>query len=227
MIPLFALTALGLAAQSPSARADPPAQNAQEDTSPGSLANLATSLSDADYPAEAIRRGEDGTVGFSLDVGPDGRVTGCEVTSSSGSKILDTTTCTLMRARARFRPALDRNGNPTADRISARVRWVLPTEPVTQSPGRVDLNAYVSRTDYPAGAIRRREQGQVVMVLTVSVEGRIVGCRVTQSSGSDLLDRRSCEIIVARARLQPPHDQTGMAMPAIVEGSLDWTLPRP
>ena len=91
-------------------------------------ANLASYVSNDDYPQDAIRNEQQGTTGFRLDVGPDGRVTNCTVTSSSGSSSLDSTTCRLMRSRARFTPATDSNGNRTSDSVSGRIRWQLPEE---------------------------------------------------------------------------------------------------
>jgi protein TonB len=89
-------------------------------------ANLASYVSDADYPSSAIRAEQQGTTGFRLTVGTDGRVTACSVTSSSGSSALDDATCRIMRSRARFTPARDDTGNPTTDSVSSRIRWVLP-----------------------------------------------------------------------------------------------------
>lgn len=86
-------------------------------------ANLASLISNEDYPGEALRNDEQGTVGFRLHVGPDGRVAGCDVTSSSGSASLDSTTCRILTARARFSPARDRRGRPTTDTVSARIVW--------------------------------------------------------------------------------------------------------
>jgi len=91
-------------------------------------ANLASYVSDADYPASAIRAEQQGTTGFRLTVGTDGRVTGCDITSSSGSPALDQTTCRIMRSRARFTPARDEHGNPATDSVSSRIRWVLPAD---------------------------------------------------------------------------------------------------
>lgn len=91
-------------------------------------ANLASYVSDADYPASAIRAEQQGTTGFRLTVGTDGHVTGCDVTSSSGSPALDQATCRIMRSRARFTPARDDHGNPTTDSVSSRIRWVLPAD---------------------------------------------------------------------------------------------------
>jgi protein TonB len=89
-------------------------------------ANLASYVSDADYPGSAIRNEEQGTTRFRLSVGTDGRVTDCSVTSSSGSTALDNATCSIMRRRARFTPARDDSGNPTTDSASGAIKWVLP-----------------------------------------------------------------------------------------------------
>jgi protein TonB len=91
-------------------------------------ANLASYVSDADYPPSAIRAEEQGTTGFRLEVGADGRVSACTVTSSSGSSALDAATCRIMKSRARFTPARDNTGAATRDSVSSRIRWVLPQE---------------------------------------------------------------------------------------------------
>lgn len=92
---------------------------------PITFSNLASYFSDLDYPHEARARDEQGTVAFRLTIGPDGRVTDCVVMQSSGSALLDETTCRIMRERARFTPARDRDGNPISGTMESRVRWVL------------------------------------------------------------------------------------------------------
>jgi len=99
----------------------------------GPPAALSTLFSSDDYPAAAVRAGEEGTVGFRLDVGNDGRVAACTVTASSGSAILDSTTCQLITMRARFQPARDHQGKPTEDRFNGRIVWRLP-EPEPEPP---------------------------------------------------------------------------------------------
>ena len=91
-------------------------------------ANLASYVSDADYPASAQRNEEQGTTRFRLSVGPDGRVAECTVTGSSGSAALDAATCRIMRSRARFTPARDSSGSTTSDTVSSAIKWVLPAE---------------------------------------------------------------------------------------------------
>ncbi|HEY7809450.1 MAG TPA: energy transducer TonB [Allosphingosinicella sp.] len=89
-------------------------------------ANLNSYVSDADYPASAVRSEEQGTTRFRLSIGPDGRVKECSVTGSSGSSSLDAATCRIMKSRARFTPARDSTGNATGDQVASSIRWVLP-----------------------------------------------------------------------------------------------------
>ena len=81
---------------------------------------------DADYPAAALSARLQGSTAVTLTVGPDGRVTGCSVTRSAGSSILDSATCRLLRNRARFRPARDAAGNPQIGTYDTVIDWRLP-----------------------------------------------------------------------------------------------------
>lgn len=125
MIRIVAPLALALLAAAPAAGSaePPPAASAR------ARANLATLFSDEDYPAAAVRNREQGPVAFSLSIGADGRATACSVTGSSGSAILDSTTCRLLMMRARFEPARDSKGRPTTDTVTGRIVWRLPDEP--------------------------------------------------------------------------------------------------
>lgn len=91
-----------------------------------STANLVSLFSTDDYPQEALRLGEQGTVAVRLLVTSAGRVGKCEVLASSGSQILDRATCNILSQRARFTPARDEKGRPTTDYYTQRIRWELP-----------------------------------------------------------------------------------------------------
>lgn len=77
------------------------------------------------YPSRAVRQEIEGNVGVAVTVGPDGRVTGCSVTASSGSDILDEAACEGMQRYARYNPALDAAGNPTTGRDSMTIQYSL------------------------------------------------------------------------------------------------------
>lgn len=86
---------------------------------------IAGSISQADYPADAIAAQAQGTAELALDIGADGRVANCAVTRSVGYAGLDAATCRLIVQRFRFQPAT-RAGQPVAAQVKRRVTWQLP-----------------------------------------------------------------------------------------------------
>ena len=81
-----------------------------------------------DYPSRALQQEREGTTGFRVTYGADGKVIDCQVTSSSGHADLDAAACSNIKRRARFDPALDREGNPSGGSYSNRVTWRIPKE---------------------------------------------------------------------------------------------------
>ena len=87
---------------------------------------MRTLFSGDDYPASAQAAGAEGTAQASLTIGPDGRVTGCNIIRSAGNSALDQATCNILRRRAKFTPARDQNGQPVTDTITTPpIRWQL------------------------------------------------------------------------------------------------------
>jgi protein TonB len=77
-----------------------------------------------DYPESARRNEETGTVQARLEIAINGKVTGCSIVTSSGSAALDSATCRVLKARARFAPARDNAGNPISDSyVTPRIVW--------------------------------------------------------------------------------------------------------
>lgn len=84
-------------------------------------------VTDDDYPAAALRAEQAGTVRFRLDVDASGKVTNCTVTGSSGTSVLDTTACNLLKRRARFNPAEDEGGNKIPAPYNGSFTWKIPS----------------------------------------------------------------------------------------------------
>jgi len=95
-------------------------------TRPTPANNAARWISNDDYPASEIRREIEGTVQYRLVIGSNGQINTCEITSSSGSKGLDDTTCRLLNRRARFNAATDNTGARVVGTYTGSVRWELP-----------------------------------------------------------------------------------------------------
>nr|WP_310522171.1 energy transducer TonB [Polymorphobacter sp.] len=82
------------------------------------------SISEDDYPDASRRAEEQGVARVSFVIDVDGKVSSCNVTSSSGSPRLDDATCKIIMRRFRFNPAT-RDGVPVQETKSQPVRWQL------------------------------------------------------------------------------------------------------
>lgn len=118
-------------------------------TPPQSIGDVGAWVTADDYPAAALREAMEGVTGMVLEISAAGRVTGCTVTESSGSRLLDDTACNLLTMRGQFRPARDGRKRPVAATWHQRVRWQLP-----DNAGHVDSptpEPYAFIVDYVVG----------------------------------------------------------------------------
>ncbi|HEX8063808.1 MAG TPA: energy transducer TonB, partial [Allosphingosinicella sp.] len=81
-----------------------------------------------DYPSQARRKRESGRVVAGFEVAEDGFVEGCHIVQSSGSAVLDETSCRLLARRVRYDPARDRAGTPVRSTARHVFDWVLPPD---------------------------------------------------------------------------------------------------
>lgn len=88
--------------------------------------DIDTLIVDIDFPSHAILKGIEGVTSYRLTIDTEGRVRNCVITKSSGSSNLDAETCKLMKRRARFYPATDREGKPIIGTYSGKEIWKLP-----------------------------------------------------------------------------------------------------
>jgi protein TonB len=79
-----------------------------------------------DYPRRPLVEGIEGSVGYRLVIGTNGRVSSCELTRPSGNRALDDATCRLITTRARFEPATDETGAKVLGTFTGSVRWEIP-----------------------------------------------------------------------------------------------------
>jgi len=80
----------------------------------------------SDYPAESLRKKEQGSTDVRFWVGKDGSARDCQIIESSGSDALDTQTCTIITSRRRLEPARTKSAEPIDSISFQRVRWTLP-----------------------------------------------------------------------------------------------------
>jgi len=110
----------------------PPAPPPPPKPSLGAKAKLKSNLGDIFtedfYPSSAKREGIQGRVAVSLTIGPNGRVSACRVSGTSGNGELDAVTCRLAQRSVRYDPAKDTDGNPIESTAALAVRWQLTEE---------------------------------------------------------------------------------------------------
>lgn len=83
-------------------------------------------ITNADYPAAALRESLSGEVGLLIIVDAAGKPQRCAVTDDSGSKLLDQTACVLILRRGTFKPATGTDGKPMTAPWATTFRWELP-----------------------------------------------------------------------------------------------------
>jgi TonB family protein len=185
--------------------------------------DLASWFGADDYPTDAWLAREEGSVRFIYEVTPEGRVNACSILQSSGSRGLDEGTCQIVTEQGRFTPARDAQGRAVADRLTATITWQLPDELPSASlvP---DLAEYITAADYPAEALRQGQQGETEFALILSSEGQPTDCRITRSSGSQLLDDATCRAMVERARFVPARDEHRRPVRSGYFSSVRWRI---
>lgn len=91
-----------------------------------------------------------------------------------------------------------------------------------ENPGR-----WISNADYPKSSLRALEEGQVEFRITVDRSGAPANCLVTASSGSASLDKKTCNVMMDRARFAPPVDENDAPAIGYYASAVAWILPFP
>ncbi|MEY4952630.1 MAG: hypothetical protein RL299_1054, partial [Pseudomonadota bacterium] len=79
-----------------------------------------------DYPAGSLMKGHNGLVQFRLDVDSSGVVTGCYVLHRTNPDDFADLTCKLISKRAKFVPALGKDGQPVKSFFISKARFMIP-----------------------------------------------------------------------------------------------------
>lgn len=174
-----------------------------------------TWLKPEDFPAGTFEPGKQRGLNLKLLVDAAGKVTGC--TNYGPENELSTRTCGLIAERARFVHAIDAKGTP---KPSERVMIVffygtapaanLPPSPAPPPPGWRNTRPVLKD---PA-VLQLAPDPQTILApsarvaVAISEKGRVTGCRILASIGTDAGDAALCRRIGA-ARFEPARDPEG------------------
>ncbi len=79
--------------------------------------------------------------------------------------------------------------------------------------------------DYPMKAFEKKWEGVTAFELLVAPDGRIADCRVTGSSGHEVLDRTTCLLAVKRAKFSPARGPDGARRFGVYRSQAVWAFP--
>jgi TonB family protein len=86
--------------------------------------NLRNVFGPEDYPLQALWAGKGGKGQYLLLIDERGKVDGCQVLQPTGVPVLDVTACAVIEGKAKFTPALDKDGKPVRDTIiTPPIEW--------------------------------------------------------------------------------------------------------
>lgn len=89
-------------------------------------ADVSRLFSGDDYPDEAIYRDQEGSAQFLLLIDERGKVAGCDVIKTTGVPVFEVMGCQVIRERANFKPATDRQGKPVRSTVvTPPILWRL------------------------------------------------------------------------------------------------------
>jgi TonB family protein len=91
----------------------------------------------------------------------------------------------------------------------------------------IDRGSWFKETDYPFEAMKAGIQGSVTFEVEVDANGNPTDCRVTKSSGKQMLDQATCDVARARARFKPALGSDGTPVAGRYSTQAVWRLSGP
>lgn len=101
---------------------------------------------------------------------------------------------------------------PAGDRTSA-------PRPVTPAQG------WITEDDYPFAAVADELSGVTNVHLAVDADGFPTDCTIPTSTAGDLLDRTTCDLLMARALFTPARNAQGDAVAGVYVTRVRWVMP--
>lgn len=84
---------------------------------------------------------------------------------------------------------------------------------------------WASTNDYPSKALQEEREGITAFRVSVSKDGTVVNCTVTESSGHKDLDDVTCANVAKRATFYPAQDKKGRPIEGSYANRVRWQIP--
>ncbi|WP_294212183.1 energy transducer TonB [uncultured Sphingomonas sp.] len=137
--------------------------------------NPADWITNDDYPPEALRHNEQGTVTIRWSITSAGRVRDCEVLESSGHASLDVAACRAITRNGRYPPIA---ADAPVRQSTRRIVWKIPEDGPAAGEAAKPIDI----------ATARNQDSAIEVAITVGYDGKVESCRVVGAlppSGGD------------------------------------------
>ncbi|WP_181008317.1 hypothetical protein [Sphingomonas montanisoli] len=173
--------------------------------------DMSSWLSAADYPKHSEVVAERGYVIYQLTVSPEGRVVRCDTLQRS---TIGLSVCNALEARATFKPATDKAGQPIFAIYENMKAFRL--EGLNMPPRPLKAGSILTLDRMPAGV---SDPFDVKLALLVDAAGKVIDCRPVEdsSNGNDaasVLNRLACAETVVDPR-QSAQDSQGKSVVSV------------
>lgn len=84
---------------------------------------------------------------------------------------------------------------------------------------------WANTSDYPSKALQEEREGITAFRVTVSNDGSVTNCKVTESSGHTDLDDVTCSNVSKRATFYPAQDKKGRPVEGSYANRVRWQIP--
>jgi hypothetical protein len=173
--------------------------------------NLDSWFTHDDAPLDEMEVDKPKVIPFRAVVAPDGKLQDCQILFSSGSKRIDRLTCTLVKQRARFKPAIGLDGKPAYGAYRSSSVWLLTEGSGPDSrPVVSDMELAVSRL--PEGV---RSPIPVRVMFAVDRQGHVSSCRGEQADDNPALVKVACAELTKSFTPPPVRTRSGTAVDSV------------
>ncbi len=100
-----------------------------------------------------------------------------------------------------------------------------PKGPSSSAQPKGNPGSWATTNDYPSRALREERSGTAGFRVTVGLDGRVIDCQVTSSSGHADLDQATCANVSRRARFKPAM-QDGQPVQGSYSNRVRWVIPQ-
>ena len=88
-------------------------------------------------------------------------------------------------------------------------------------------DAFPTQAEYPIASWQNDEEGTVRYKLDIDADGNATDCAIVESSGFEVLDAKTCEIILERAEFKPAMEDEDTPVAGTVTRSYTWRKREP